>query len=56
MVGLGAMMTWPRLALARQGRVDDSLARLRALAPSLFSAHFRDNGSIARVGLSYRFY
>jgi outer membrane immunogenic protein len=26
------------------------------IAPSLFFAHFRDNGSIARVGLSYRFY
>ena len=26
------------------------------VAPSLFSAHFRDNGSIARVGLNYRFY
>jgi outer membrane immunogenic protein len=26
------------------------------LAPTLFSAHFRDNGSIARVGLNYRFY
>jgi outer membrane immunogenic protein len=26
------------------------------VAPSLFSTHFRDNGSIARVGLNYRFY
>jgi outer membrane immunogenic protein len=26
------------------------------LAPTVFSAHFRDNGSIARVGLNYRFY
>jgi outer membrane immunogenic protein len=26
------------------------------VAPSLFSAHFRDNGSIARVGLNYRFF
>jgi outer membrane immunogenic protein len=26
------------------------------LAPTLFSTHFRDNGSIARVGLNYRFY
>jgi outer membrane immunogenic protein len=26
------------------------------LAPTMFSAHFRDNGSIARVGLNYRFY
>jgi hypothetical protein len=25
-------------------------------APTLFSSHFRDNGSIARVGLNYRFY
>jgi hypothetical protein len=26
------------------------------VAPTLFSTHFRDNGSIARVGLNYRFY
>jgi outer membrane immunogenic protein len=26
------------------------------LAPTVFSAHFRDNGSIARIGLNYRFY
>jgi outer membrane immunogenic protein len=26
------------------------------VAPTLFSSHFRDNGSIARVGLNYRFY
>jgi outer membrane immunogenic protein len=26
------------------------------IAPTLFSSHFRDNGSIARVGLNYRFY
>jgi outer membrane immunogenic protein len=26
------------------------------LAPTVFSAHFRDGGSIARVGLNYRFY
>lgn len=26
------------------------------VTPSLFSTHFRDNGSIARVGLNYRFY
>jgi outer membrane immunogenic protein len=26
------------------------------LAPTVFSAHFRDSGSIARVGLNYRFY
>jgi outer membrane immunogenic protein len=26
------------------------------LAPTVFSAHFRDNGSTARVGLNYRFY
>ncbi len=30
--------------------------RAAGLAPTVFSAHFRDNGSIARVGLNYRFY